>query len=215
VNLTLAELSGQTDEEIIGRPPSEFFPQSVAAAMESALRRVLETDRSAVDVDLSIDCRARAPSRGRATGPPPLAEGETRLWASSWFPSHDKDGKILGVALIAVDVTDRRRAEDVIRRKEERYRSLVDASSQCLGDRSLGRVIDDAPEWRAITGQTYGRLRRGLAARGPPRGQGPDRRCLAGVAWTIPVGPSRPATGFAPGPAHTATTKYGRAHLAW
>lgn len=141
VNQTLAQLAGLTDEEIIGRTPGEFLPEQVAAPMETALRRVLETDRPVLDADLSID-------QGD--------EADLRLWASSWFPSHGSEGKILGVALIAVDVTDRRRAEDVIRRKEERYRSLVEASSQVVWVTDpAGRVIDDAPEWRAITGQTY------------------------------------------------------------
>lgn len=60
-----------------------------------------------------------------------------------------------GVVLTALDVTERRRAEEVIRRKEQRYRSLVEASAQVVWVAAPGGgVIDDAPEWRAITGQT-------------------------------------------------------------
>ncbi|WP_243773894.1 SpoIIE family protein phosphatase [Actinomadura barringtoniae] len=82
---------------------------------------------------------------------------EERTLACTWLPSHAADGKLLGVVLTALDVTERRRAEEVIRRKEQRYRSLVEASSQVVWVASpSGGVIDDAPEWRSITGQTPG-----------------------------------------------------------
>ncbi|KAB2346423.1 SpoIIE family protein phosphatase [Actinomadura rudentiformis] len=81
--------------------------------------------------------------------------GDERILSCSWLPSHGRDGKQLGVVLTALDVTERRRAEEVIRRKEQRYRSLVEASSQVVWVAAPeGGVIDDAPEWRSITGQT-------------------------------------------------------------
>ncbi|MFG2003209.1 SpoIIE family protein phosphatase [Spirillospora sp. NPDC048911] len=93
--------------------------------------------------------------------------GDERILSCSWLPSHGRDGKQLGVVLTALDVTERRRAEEVIRRKEQRYRSLVEASSQVVwvvapsgaaghgpGAGASSGVIDDAPEWRSITGQT-------------------------------------------------------------
>ena len=45
---------------------------------------------------------------------------------------HGPEGEASGVVLIVVDVTDRVLAEYLIRRKEERYRSLVEASSQVV-----------------------------------------------------------------------------------
>jgi PAS domain S-box-containing protein len=146
VNHTLAELAGRADEGIIGRRPSEFLPESVAAIMEEALGDVLRTDAAVIDTDLTLDLTDEREDP---------SQGGVRLWASSWFPSHGPDGKIVGVALIAVDVTDRRRAEDVIRRKEERYRSLVEASSQVVWVTDPeGRIIEDAYDWRLITGQS-------------------------------------------------------------
>jgi len=114
VNETLAGIRGVPTRDLIGRRPSEGLPAELATAMEAALRKVLEEDQSVLDADLIIEMPT-----GEDKDLPP----ETRHWSSSWFPSHSAEGKILGVALIAVDVTDRRRAEDVIRRKEERYRS--------------------------------------------------------------------------------------------
>ncbi|GAA4073100.1 SpoIIE family protein phosphatase [Actinomadura miaoliensis] len=101
-----------------------------------------------------------APAMPPASAIPPAATvpgpgADERILACSWLPSHGADGKQLGVVLTALDVTERRRAEEVIRRKEQRYRSLVEASSQVVWVAAPeGGVIDDAPEWRAITGQT-------------------------------------------------------------
>jgi len=80
---------------------------------------------------------------------------QARHWAFSWFPSHDPEGEISGVALIAVDVTERRNAEEAVRRSEERYRSLVQAGAQVVWVTTpTGEIAEDSPEWRWITGQS-------------------------------------------------------------
>jgi PAS domain S-box-containing protein len=86
---------------------------------------------------------------------PQQAGRQLRHWALSWFPSHDGDGEISGVALIAVDITERRRSEEAVRRSEERYRSLVQAGAQVVWVTTpTGQIAEDSPEWRLITGQT-------------------------------------------------------------
>src|SRR5450755_866350 len=81
--------------------------------------------------------------------------GETAHLALSWFPSHDADGHITGVVLIAVDVTSRQRSEDAIRRSEERYRSLVLGGAQIVWVADAdGEITEDCPEWRWVTGQS-------------------------------------------------------------
>lgn len=144
VNRTLAEIQGLPVEKFIGRRPHEVFPDDLGEQVETALRKVLAEDCSVLEADLRIES-------GGTDG----QERETVCWALSWFPAHGSDGKIFGIALIAVDVTERQRAEEIIRRKEERYRSLVEASSQIVWVTSPnGAVTEDSPEWRAITGQT-------------------------------------------------------------
>jgi len=95
----------------------------------------------------------RAAGAGRAgnTGRP----RDNRHWAFSWFPSHDPEGNIAGVALIAVDVTDRQNSAEAVRRSEERYRSLVQAGAQVVWVTTpTGQIAEDSPEWRWITGQS-------------------------------------------------------------
>ena len=104
-----------------------------------------------------------APGRAAANGhPADLAPAATRQpprdarhWAFSWFPSHDPEGNVAGVALIAVDVTDRQNSAEAVRRSEERYRSLVQAGAQVVWVTTPnGEIAEDSPEWRWITGQS-------------------------------------------------------------
>jgi PAS domain S-box-containing protein len=49
-----------------------------------------------------------------------------------------------------------RRAQDAMRRSEERFRALVEASSQIVWTANgAGNIIEDSPSWRAFTGQTF------------------------------------------------------------
>ncbi len=82
------------------------------------------------------------------------SEGETRHWSLSFSPVHDDAGELRAIALIGLDVTESRQVEEDLRRSEERYRSLVEAQSQLVWITSpTGTVVEDAPQWRAITGQ--------------------------------------------------------------
>src|ERR1035438_5157653 len=199
INRVLAGLPGRGLGEHLGRLPSQVWPETLAARVESAVRRVLEEDQPLFEADQPVSvvpgalprtgnngtsadataadaapARAGSPSAGGqdATGPgaagPEGAAGtlagpdtaapaaaELRHWAFSWFPSHDPEGNITGVALIAVDVTDRQNSAEAVRRSEERYRSLVQAGAQVVWVTTpTGAIAEDSPEWRWITGQT-------------------------------------------------------------
>ncbi len=165
VNRTLALLNGLDHREHLGRQPSEIWPADLAARVESAVRRVLADDEPVFEADQQIAV-AGLPE-GRRPQPADIPDGhdlgktddkddaEAHHWALSWFPSHDPDGKITGVVLIAVDVTNRQHTEEAVRRSEERYRSLVRAGAQVVWVTTpTGDIAEDSPEWRAITGQT-------------------------------------------------------------
>ncbi|MFI6516185.1 SpoIIE family protein phosphatase [Spirillospora sp. NPDC050679] len=137
----LARTLGAPGADPHGARPAEVLPGPVAAQVEAALREALAGDGAPLETDLAV------PGDGPGAG--------ERVLACLWQPARGADGKIQGVALAALEITERRRAEEVIRRKEQRYRSLVEASSQVVWVAAPdGSVIDDAPEWRAITGQT-------------------------------------------------------------
>src|SRR4051812_12096537 len=134
-NESMARLHGATVADLEGKKPSEALADEMGELVETAVRKVVDEERPVLDVDLQIG---------------------DRHWAYSWFPARAADGELTGVVLVIVDVTDRVLAETSIRRKEERYRSLVEASSQVVWvTMPTGEVVDDAPQWRAITGQTH------------------------------------------------------------
>lgn len=59
------------------------------------------------------------------------------------------------------DISLSKRAVEEVARSEERYRSLVSATSQVVWNTGPdGRVMDDLPTWRAFTGQTLEELLR-------------------------------------------------------
>ncbi len=168
MNQVLASLNGIDPADHIGRMPAQIWPGYLGLRAESAVRHVLEQDQPLFEADQQI----AVPVAGAAVQPELMAEPpaearegalasqdhagrQLRHWAFSWFPSHDGDGDISGVALIAVDMTDRRRSEEAVRRSEERYRSLVQAGAQVVWVTTpTGQIAEDSPEWRWITGQT-------------------------------------------------------------
>src|SRR5579859_3782512 len=157
VNRSLARLYGRNGADHIGHPPSQIWPEPLAARAESAIRRVLADDQPLFEPDQPISMpksggRPGAENGGAEhLGSRPVA----RHWSFSWFPSHDPEGAISGVALIAVDVTERRNSEEAVRRSEERYRSLVQAGAQVVWVTTpTGGIAEDSPEWRWITGQS-------------------------------------------------------------
>jgi PAS domain S-box-containing protein len=170
VNQTLARWRGTEQAEHVGHLPSQVWPDQLAYRAESAIRHVLAEDQPLFESDQPITFPVAAPGLAgagadaaqaaararRGTGPEPASAGQqVRHWAFSWFPSHDPDGDITGVALIAVDITDRQNSEEAVRRSEERYRSLVQAGAQVVWVTTpTGEIAEDSPEWRWITGQT-------------------------------------------------------------
>ncbi|OON64324.1 hypothetical protein B0920_13645 [Massilia sp. KIM] len=82
--------------------------------------------------------------------------GRVRWVETRARPIKDEQGRLLEVLLMHEDITERVENEAVLRTREERFRSLVMATSQIVWTNTPdGRVEDDSPSWRAFTGQTY------------------------------------------------------------
>ena len=168
VNQTLARWRGIDQSEHVGRTPSEIWPGPLADRAESAVRQVLAEDQPLLESDQAVTFPVPAPdgatapvrdgqdpAAGTGAASPSAGSQQFRHWAFSWFPSHDPDGDITGVALIAVDITDRQNSQEAVRRSEERYRSLVQAGAQVVWVTTpTGEIAEDSPEWRWITGQS-------------------------------------------------------------
>ena len=138
VNQALARLHGGDQGDYTGRLPSQAWPEDLGVRAEASARRVLSADKPVHEDDQAV-----------------TAGDDVQHWSFSWFPSHDTEGGITGVVLIATDITERRNSEEALRRSEERYRSLVQAGAQVVWVTTpTGKIAEDSPEWRWITGQT-------------------------------------------------------------
>jgi PAS domain S-box-containing protein len=157
VNRSLARLCGRNGADHIGQPPSRVWPEPLALRAEAAIRKVLADDQPLFEPDQPISMLKGGVRAGEENGGGEHlgARPQARHWSFSWFPSHGPEGAISGVALIAVDVTERRNSEEAVRRSEERYRSLVQAGAQVVWVTTpTGEIAEDSPEWRWITGQS-------------------------------------------------------------
>ena len=134
LNDRLAQINGIPLEDHIGRTPSQVLGE-LGTETESALRRVLDTGSSIVELDFA--------------GETPAEPGTLKHWLVSFYPALD------GVAAVIVDVTDRHAAaerEQEARQAAETARARAEAltrASTALGSsmrasRVLARLVEAA-----------------------------------------------------------------------
>lgn len=97
INERLAEINGYSIEAHIGRTPMELLPD-LAQDAEATLRRVLETGESIYNLEL----------RGQT----PAQPGRERIWMEHWIPIRDSADRVIGINIVAEEVTEQIRDEE-------------------------------------------------------------------------------------------------------
>ncbi|MBD1923527.1 PAS domain S-box protein [Microcoleus sp. FACHB-831] len=85
-----------------------------------------------------------------------------RLITCEWHnrPLVNINGEVIGVVSLAQDISERKRVQEALRKSEERYRSLIEATAQIIWDtKAEGEFVTPQPGWIAFTGQTYDELK--------------------------------------------------------
>ncbi|MCR0984926.1 PAS domain S-box protein [Roseomonas populi] len=126
INRRLAEMTGRPAEVDIGRTLGEVVP-SVAVQLEPHLRRALQGE-SVADLEL----------QGTQIGG--VCEG--RVYLVSLEPARDKKGEIVGALCSALDITERKRAEEALREHREQLSNLVGQAAIGIAQTDLeGRFL--------------------------------------------------------------------------
>lgn len=101
VNERMAEINGISVEEHIGRSPWEVVP-SLAPQAERVFRQVLDTGRGQWNVEFS----------GSTHDQP----GVNRFWNEHWLPIDDQEGQVIGVNVVAEEITEQIRMIEELRK---------------------------------------------------------------------------------------------------
>ncbi|MFE3885156.1 SpoIIE family protein phosphatase [Streptomyces lydicus] len=132
VNPALERMNGVPAEDHVGRSVREVLPLMDLDALETALRQVLATGSPLVD----------AYTLGRTPADP----DNEHTWSFSCYRLEDPRGRILGVAGLVVDVTDRHRAATETARARRHLALIADGTAR-IGttlevERTAGELAD-------------------------------------------------------------------------
>jgi PAS domain S-box-containing protein len=156
VNQRLTEICGISVADHIGRSVRETVPQ-VADQVEQIVHTILQEGEPITGVEVN----------GQRTD---QSNGD-RWWSTSWHPLKGPDGSIVGINVVAEEITERKRAEAALVASEARYRDLTRTLEQRVEaqarerDRtwkvsqdllvvadSNGKYLSVNPAWTAVLG---------------------------------------------------------------
>jgi PAS domain S-box-containing protein len=112
INAVMAELNGIDSAAAVGRSLNEVIPD-LAPKVEPLYRRVLRTGEPLVGLEVS--------------GETPAAPGERRHFLTNYYPIRSREGPPVGVGAAAVEITQRKRAEEALRESNQTLRALIES----------------------------------------------------------------------------------------
>jgi PAS domain S-box-containing protein len=115
INQRLTEICGISVADHIGRSVRETVPQ-VADQVESLIQAIVRTGQPITGVEV----RGQRADKLNAD----------HVWITHWHPLKDPEGKIVGVNVVAEDITEHKRAEAVLAASEKALRELNETLEQ-------------------------------------------------------------------------------------
>ncbi|WP_327256573.1 SpoIIE family protein phosphatase [Streptomyces sp. NBC_01244] len=114
INPMLVRINGLPAEEHLGRTPREALPFLDTDVIEASMRQVLDTGTPLLDQ--------------YGVGRTPADPGRDHAWSGSYYRLEDPRGRVIGVALVVVDVTDSYRAAEEAAEARRRLDLIARAS---------------------------------------------------------------------------------------
>jgi PAS domain S-box-containing protein len=140
INDRLAAMNGLPVSDHIGRSIWEIVPD-FADMVAPICRRVLATGEPVLDAEHTAVSRARP--------------GELEHWLASYFPLKAPGGRVVGVNVAVLAITERKRIETALRESEQRFAAFMDncPASAYLKDAD-GRYVYMNPAGADVLGRT-------------------------------------------------------------
>jgi PAS domain S-box-containing protein len=141
INKVLAAMNGVPAADHIGKTVREVVP-NLAPLVESDFRRVMASGQPVIDIELAGE-----------TGADP---GVTHTWLESWYPQRDETGRVVGLNVVAQDITERKRTEIALKEAQHRLELALEASNAATWgwDIRENRLDEWTPEYRELYGFT-------------------------------------------------------------
>jgi len=142
INDAMAEINGIPAHDHLGRPLRDVLPD-LAPVLDPLHRGVMDSHTPVVNVEISGETAAQP--------------GERRHWLANYYPVEDEEAAVLGVGVVVVEITERLRAQEEIRRSERlaaiggtlatiAHESRNELHALHLGLLVLARTVADDPE---------------------------------------------------------------------
>ena len=122
INSHLAEINGIPAEAHIGKTVREVLPD-LADEAERLAAHVFVTGEPIVDYELSGLTEAKP--------------GMLRHWIEQWMPIKDASGAVIGISIVADEVTERKAAEAALASSERRFRLALENSPITVFEQDL------------------------------------------------------------------------------
>ncbi len=137
-NPAAERLFGYSEKEMVGQSIFVLIPEELHDSERDILARIRRGER----VDFADTVRVRK-------------DGTRINIALTVSPVWDSSGTVVGASSIKRDITERKRAEEELVRREERYRALVTATTSIVWLATPeGHLTGEQDSWRQYTGQT-------------------------------------------------------------
>ncbi|MBF0529317.1 MAG: PAS domain S-box protein, partial [Deltaproteobacteria bacterium] len=138
INNHFSRTLGLRDEDLIGKKDIEVFPREISEKYRENDQKVLKTRRALGFEEIT----------NQQDGP--------HNFISIKFPVYRPDGLIYAIGGISSDITDNKRAEESVRKSEQRFRAIFDQAPLGIAviDNQTGQILQINPRFCEIFGRT-------------------------------------------------------------
>ncbi len=138
VNNYFEKISGRPAEEVIGRTDIEIFPPEIGKV-------IMDKDKETIEKGVPTRFEWQLPH----------FDGTQHSYLITKVPIHDEEGKVFALVVLSTDITDRKQAEDLVRKNEDQLRTIFENSPVgVLLFNTEGTIINCNIQAAAVLGST-------------------------------------------------------------